>query len=63
MEPENWKAIGQAAVQLEAADRAVLDTVQTCFALSDGEFLHFLAVIGKVAAGAVGLRALHLPKP
>ena len=35
MQRENWKALGQ-AVQLEDADWALLDKVQTHLALSDG---------------------------
>ena len=41
MEPQNWKAIS-GVVQLEVADRIVLDKVQICFGLSDGEFLFWL---------------------
>jgi hypothetical protein len=59
---ENWKAIDQ-VVQLEDADRALLDKVQTRLALSDGEFLQFLDVIGKVAPSAARLRTVRLPKP
>ena len=62
MEPQNWKAIS-GVVQLEVADRIVLDKVQICFGLSDGEFLHFLTVIGKIAASTTRLHALRLPKP
>ena len=62
MQQENWKAIAQ-VVRLEDADRALLDNVQTRLALSDGEFLHFLGVIGKIVPTATLLRTVRLPKP
>jgi hypothetical protein len=62
---ENWKAIESAqVVQLDDADRMLLDTVQTRLDLSDTEFRHFLVLIGKVAlAGSGRLAGVHLPKP
>jgi hypothetical protein len=64
MQRENWKAIESSqTVSLEDADRALLDKVQAHLALGDGEFLHFLVVIGKVAPNAARLAAVRLPKP
>ncbi len=64
MQQENWKAIeSKHAVQLDNANRTLLDKVQTRLALSDGDFLHFLVLIGKVAAGPVWLAGVQLPKP
>jgi hypothetical protein len=64
MQQENWKAIESSqAVSLEDADRALLDKVQTRLALSDGEFRHFLVLIGKVAPNAARLAAVRFLKP
>ena len=64
MQRENWKAIESSqVVSLEDADRALLDKVQTRLALSDGEFLHFLVLIGKVAPNPARLAAVSLAKP
>jgi hypothetical protein len=64
MQRENWKAIESAqVVQLDDADRMLLDTVQTRLALGDGEFLRLMVLIGKVAAGAGRLAGVRLPKP
>jgi hypothetical protein len=62
MQRENWKAIESAqVVQLDDADRMLLDTVQTRLALGDGEFLRLMVLIGKVAAGAGRLEACGSP--
>jgi hypothetical protein len=64
MQRENWKAIESSqALSLEDADRALLNKVQTRLALGDWEFLHFLVVVGKVAAGSARLGAVRLAKP
>jgi hypothetical protein len=56
VQPENWKAIERSqAVNLDDADRALLDRVQAHLALSDREFQHFMVLIGKVAPGAARL--------
>jgi hypothetical protein len=61
MQRENWKAIeGNHAVSLVGADRALLDKVQTRLALGDGEFLHFLVMIDKAAAGSDRLAVVRL---
>ena len=62
---ENWKAIESAqVVQLDDADRMLLDTVQTRLDSSDTEFRHFLVLVGKIAlAGPGRLAGVHLPKP
>lgn len=63
MQRENWKAIENSqAVSLEDADRALLDKVQTRLALSDGEFLHFLILVGKVSTSAARLTTVGLLK-
>ncbi|GEM_PF-3097597 len=64
MQPENWKAIEDAhAISLDPSDKALLDEVQKSLGLKDGEFLHFLILIGKVAPAAVRLKQVRLPKP
>ncbi len=61
MQKENWTAIASAeAVQLEDADRILLDRIQERLALNDEEFLQFLIVIGKVSAGSKGLKQMRL---
>ena len=61
MQGENWKAIESSqAVVLEDADRALLDKIQTSLALTDGEFLHFLRLIGKVAPSSARLAGVRL---
>ena len=64
MRPENWQAIANSqTITLEDADRSLLDNVQRRLALSDGEFLHFLILIGKISPNAARLGAVRLPKP
>jgi len=61
MKAENWKAIAATqAVQLSAADQALLDKVQASLALSDREFLDFMVLIGKIAPGAPRLVGAQL---
>jgi hypothetical protein len=59
MEAENWKAVGQ-AVELEEADRTLLDKVQALLTLSDREFLHLMITIGKVAPSTARLLKVQL---
>ena len=61
MEPENWTAV-QKVVSLEYADLILLDKLQARLGLLDGEFLHFLGLIRKVA-NASFLTTVRLPKP
>lgn len=63
MQRENWKVIASnQVIQLDDADRALLDKVQTRLALGDAEFLHLMIFIGKVAAGPGRLAGVRLPK-
>ena len=63
MQRENWKAVESSqSVSLEDTDRALLDKVQMRLALGDGEFLHFLVLLGKVAPNAARLATVRLPK-
>ena len=59
MQKENWAAINK-AVQLEEADRAVLDKVQARLGLSDEELRQFMLAIGKVSPAAANLRSVRL---
>jgi hypothetical protein len=62
MDAENWKAIVAAqVVQLDDADRWLLDQVQSKLGLNDRDFRHFLVLIGKIAPSAARLNAVHLP--
>lgn len=62
MQRENWEAIrNNQVVSLEDSDRALLDKVQSRLALNDGEFLHFLILIGQVSPCAARLGAVRLP--
>jgi len=59
MQKENWAAISK-AVQLEDADRAVLDKVQVRLALNDEELRQFMLAMGRIAPAVANLRSLRL---
>jgi len=62
MHADNWKAIAQ-FIQLDDAERSLLDKLQTKLTLNDEELLRLMIVIGRVAPSAARLAAVRLPKP